>query len=54
MNNINEGDKLVGLASTAAIVITKELNHHELSLLAEFLGLLRHNIDIIRHRLPRE
>ena len=45
-----KGENLVGLATSASIVIAQELDTHELIILAEFLGLLRHNLDIIRHR----
>jgi hypothetical protein len=50
VNNPESGQCIVALASAVSIMVSKELDTHELAVLAEFLGLLRHNLDIIRLR----
>ena len=48
--DLEKGESLIALAGSVSVVVAQELNTHELAKLAEFLGLLRHNIDIIRIR----
>jgi len=47
---VEESEKIVALASSVSIIAAKEFDAHELAALSEFLGLLRHNLDVIRHR----
>jgi len=47
---VEDSEKIIGLASSMSIIVAKELDIRELAILSEFLGLLRHNLDVIRHR----
>ncbi len=48
------GDKLVALAATSAIAISKCMSIEDLVLFSDFIGLLRYDIDmIIRQRKRR-
>jgi len=47
---MEDSTKIIALASSISVVVARELDTHELAVLGEFLGLLRHNIDVIRHR----
>ena len=44
------GEELVVSAAPTAVAIAKCMTHEELGAFSEFLGLLKHNIDIIRVR----
>ena len=47
------GEELIATAGATAAMLAKCMDHHELTAFAELLGLLRHNIDIIRFRRHR-
>ncbi|MCL2756019.1 MAG: hypothetical protein FWE45_03125 [Firmicutes bacterium] len=51
---MDKATELIALASTVSIVISKNLSPEELTRLSEFLGLLRHNLDVVRHQRARE
>ena len=44
------GEELIALAGAISVQIAKCLNNEELTCFTEFLGLLRHNLDIIKFR----
>jgi len=45
-----KGPELIALAGIVATQLTECMEHDELHTLTEFLGLLRHNIEIIRRQ----
>lgn len=45
-----QGEELIALAGAVSIKIAEGMSFEELITLTEFLGLLRHNLDIIRQR----
>ncbi|MCL2587520.1 MAG: hypothetical protein FWE31_04790 [Firmicutes bacterium] len=47
---MEDSEKIIALASSISVIVAKDLDIHELTILTEFLGLLRHNLDVIRHR----
>jgi len=49
MNNCN-GEELIALAGAISIKIAKCLDLEELGCFTEFLGLLKHNLEIIKFR----
>ena len=49
MNDIS-GEELIATAGALAFALAKCMDNKELAELAELLGLVRHNIDIIRFR----
>ena len=50
MNKDTTGAELIALAGVTAVKLSECLNTEELIALLEFLGLLRHNLEIIKIR----
>jgi len=48
--DIKSGECLIAQAGVTATALANCLDEHQLMELSEFLGLLRHNLDIIRGR----
>lgn len=46
----SSGEELIALAGTIAIKISEDMNLEELITLLEFLGLLKHNLEVIKCR----
>ena len=44
------GEELIATAGAAAFALAKCMDNEELTAFSEFLGLLKHNLDIIRFR----
>lgn len=44
------GEELIALAGTLSFTLADTMSIEELAVFAEFFGLLRHNLDIIRIR----
>jgi len=48
------GEELIATAGATAVMLAKCMDNKELAEFTEFLGLLRHNLDIIRFRRREE
>ena len=49
MKNVR-GEELIAVAGAASVALSKSMDNEELGVFCELLGLLKHNLEIIRVR----
>ena len=48
---VKSGEELIGMAGALSVMISKNCNEiEEITAFVEFFGLMRHNLEVIRHR----